>query len=50
MGNKPVNKPDLYVLAFDLKMSERSVKKQAHKMEQGEKAQTKKILDCLSKN
>ena len=45
MGNKPVKKPDLYDVSFDLKMSARSMEKQAQKMEAGEKAQTKKILD-----
>ena len=45
MGNKPVKKPDLYDISFDLKMSARSMEKQACKMESGEKANTKKILD-----
>ena len=45
MGNKPVKKPDLYDVSFDLKMSARSMEKQAQKMEAGEKQNTKKILD-----
>ena len=48
MGNKQ-KQPDLQDIAIDLKMQARSLEKQANKLEAGEKANRKKILDAMNK-
>lgn len=44
MGNKQP-KPDLADIALDLKMTSRQLEKQSQKLEAGEKAERKKIID-----
>ena len=48
MGNKQ-KKPDLQDIAIDLRMQAKSLERQAVKLESGEKAARKKILDALNK-
>ena len=45
MGSAPSKKPDLQDVAMDLKMTARTMEKQACKLEQSEKANKKKIMD-----
>ena len=44
MGNSG-KKPDLQDVAIELKMTARQLEKQSQKLEQGEKAERKKIVD-----
>ncbi len=48
MGNKN-KKPDLYDISIEMKMNARMMEKQAQKLETGERAERKKILDDMAK-
>ena len=48
MGNKN-KKPDLYDISIEMKMNARMMEKQAQKLETGERAERKKILDAMAK-
>merc|ERR1712183_808669 len=50
MGGTPTKQPDLQDVAMDLRMTSRTMEKQAQKLEQSETANKKKILEALSKN
>ena len=50
MGGKPTKQQDLGDVAMDLKMQGRMMEKQAAKLEGGEKALKKKILDVSDKH
>ena len=45
MGNKAQKKPDLYDISWDLKSQAKQMEKQCVKMEKGETANRKKIIE-----